>query len=357
MVKFQHYSGGRTRSDRIRELLAANHEVFQMNINPKNQEKLPSDVAGKETGLSVPFLPSRSHVFDICLKFFSAAIAPLACSDFDPDLVYVYNSWQHLPFAGWLLSRYYSVPLVIGVNDHRFKEGLVDGFVHGWLRDTILKSADAVILESGTLESNLPTGLDPSRVIVVPTGVDTDEYDDLEASASTDPMVFYVGRSDDIELLFEAASIIKNEVPGVEIKLAGVEATEYPDVDTDLINFLGYVDDERLKGLLSRAQVCVVPYRKEKTAGRPIKLIEYMAAGNCIVATDHPYNNQLLVDGENGIISDSTPAAFARGIIEGLTQTETRRKLGKQARCDIRELSVKRMQEKLEKALEIAMGS
>lgn len=356
MVKFQRQSGGRTRSMRIRELLGENHDVFQVNINPTNTEPFPEEIQGGDFSVSVPWFPDAFHFSMIGNELLSALRTPFACSDFDPDIVYTYNSWHHLPLAGWLSSRYHNVPLIVGVNDHRSTDGLIKGLAHGWLRNKILLEADAVVLESNTLLSNIPDRIPSENIVEVPTGIDFSEYKRTGADHFDTPTVFYVGRSGDIDLLIDSLSILEERVPGVRVRLAGVDSDEFPDVESESIDFLGYVSDEQLKSELAKSYVCVIPYTDEKTAGRPIKLIEYMAAGKCIVATDNPYNTQLLTDGKNAIVTDTTPEAFASGIIEGITNPELREDLAVQARKDISELSLESMRENLEEVLRVAKG-
>lgn len=79
-----------------------------------------------------------------------------------------------------------------------------------------------------------------------------------------------------------------------------------------------------------------------------------MSASKCIVATDLPFNTQMLTDGENAIITDIDPTFFADGILRALNQPDERDRFAAQAREDVQAYSLEQMEQNLKEALQLA---
>jgi glycosyltransferase involved in cell wall biosynthesis len=349
-IDFGSHSGARTRATRVYSLLAEQYEVAFFNVNTVNTGPIPEGIEGYNLALRPSWLPLTGR------ELIAGSRALFTVETYDPDLIWAYNSFQHTPLIGYATARYLDVPLVVGVNDHRHGEGIKGHLLNNVIRRHVLRSANLLVYESETLERNVSqTGVTPARSIVVPTGVDIDQYYSPETVLSEDPTIFYVGRAKDIDLLLEATKLVRKQVPSVAVRLAGVSGVSYPEyTDTSYITFLGYVPEPQLHREMARSHVVTVPYRSAETAGRPVKLLEYMSAGKCIIATRLPFNTQMLRDGENAIITDPTPESFAEGLIRGLTDRRTRERLASTAREDVTEYSLERMRERLTEAVGIA---
>jgi len=349
-LDFGSHSGALTRASRIYSLLSNHHDVTFFNVNTVNTEPVPEDIEGYNLALRPKWLPLTGR------ELVAGCRTPFVADTHDLDLVWAYNSFQHTPLIGYVTARYLDVPLVVGVNDHRHGQGIKGYLVNNLARRRVLESADLIVYESKTLERNIvESGVMSGRSLVVPTGIDTEDYYLPEVSLSEDPSIFYVGRDKDIDLLLDAAELVHEEVPSVTVRLAGVSADAYPRyAEHPYIEFLGYVSESQLRREMARAHVATVPYRNAETAGRPVKILEYMSVEKCIVATDLPFNTQMLTDGENAIITEATPRSFADGLLRGITNPELRDRLSSQARDDIAEYSLAVMEDKLQRAVRLA---
>lgn len=347
-TRFHMHTGGRRRAKQIYELLDRNHAVYQFNVNSENEGQLPDDIRGEDAAVGIDQLPGSVN------KALTCPYMWLHCDSYDLDLIYSYNSWQNNHLIGWLCSRKLDVPFIVGVNDHRSGSGLVGTITHEWARDNALLAADAIVLESDTLSPDIPDGVDSDKITTAPTGIDVNDYYRPAVEPAETPTIFYGGRSDDIELVFESMADVTRQVPDAELRLAGVDADTFPEVTDDNITFLGYVSEERYRAEMASAHVCVVPYTEETTAGRPVKILEYMAANGCIVATDRPYNTQMLSHRENALIAEPEPDAFAEAIVTALEDADLRTELADQAHEDVQAYSRQQLQTKLEAALDIA---
>jgi len=349
-LDFGPHSGARTRASRIYSLLSKHHDVTFFNVNTVNTEPVPEGIEGYNLALRPRWLPLTGR------ELLAGCRTPFVAGAHDIDLVWAYNSFQHTPLVGYATARYLNVPLVVGVNDHRHGRGVKGYLVNDLARRRVLEAADLLVYESETLERNIEqNGVTPARSLVVPTGIDTEEYYLPDVSLSETPTVFYVGRDKDIDLLLDAAELVHEEVPSVTVRLAGVSADAYPRyAECPFIEFLGYVPELQLREEIARAHVATVPYREAETAGRPVKLLEYMSAEKCIVATDLPFNTQMLTDGENAVITEATSRNFADGLFRALTSPDLRDRLAAQAREDVAAYSLVAMEEKLQQAVQLA---
>jgi len=346
---FHTHTGGRTRATKIYHRLARKHEVELLNVSRSNRAALPDPFDGRDFSATNQRLPGTVREVIAGLR----AIGYCQHSGF--DLVWSYHGWQHTPVVSWLASRVLDVPLIVGVNDHRSGSGIKGRIVNEWLRKRIYEAADALVLESATLRPGLRAlDLDDERMVVVPTGIDIADFYRPEVPERDTPTVFYVGRDKDLDLLFESVPLVAQAVEDLECRVAGVAASDHPSVTDDRISFLGYVSDEQLRTEMAQSHVCVVPYREADTAGRPVKLLEYMSAGKCIVGTDLPFNAQMIRDGENGLLADPTPRAFAASLRRALTEPALREELATQARKDVETYSLETMDENLERAVSVA---
>lgn len=120
-------------------------------------------------------------------------------------------------------------------------------------------------------------------------------------------------------MLFDSLQIIVRETNDVKLILPGqpICVDEYKKVLLDMglidyVDFLGYRRDiEKLVGL---SDISVSPSKRE---GLPVNLIEAMAIGNAIVATDVRGNNDLVEDGVNGyLVKVGDSETMAQRILE-----------------------------------------
>jgi glycosyltransferase involved in cell wall biosynthesis len=349
-LDFGSHSGARTRASRIYSLLSSHHDVTFFNVSTVNTEPVPEGIDGYNLALRPDWLPLTGR------ELIAGCRTPFVADSHSVDLIWAYNSFQHTPIIGYVTARSLDVPLIVGVNDHRHGQGIKGHLVNNLARRRVLQSANLLVYESATLKRNIAeSGVTPERSLIVPTGIDIEEYYLPNISLSEEPSVFYVGRDKDIDLLLDAAELVHEEVPSATVRLAGVSADTYPRYsDRSYIEFLGYVSESQLRREMARAHVTTVPYRDSDTAGRPVKILEYMSAKKCIVATDLPFNTQMLTDQKNAIIIEATPQAFANGLLRGITDPDLRDRLSSQARDDVTDYSLTTMEEKLQQAVQLA---
>lgn len=96
------------------------------------------------------------------------------------------------------------------------------------------------------------------------------------------------------------------------------------------VEFLGHVPRTRLPWLMEQTDIVVLASRWE---GLPVSIIESMAFGKPVVATDAGGNSELVEDGVTGrIVPVGDEEALAEALCQLIEAPETRRRMGAEAR-------------------------
>lgn len=202
-------------------------------------------------------------------------------------------------------------------------------------------------------------GVDPSRVHVTPGWIDMERFASRGAGPEPaarlrlglppgDPVVLYVGRvfwMKGLRYLAEAIPAVLRAHPRARFVLAG--RLQEPEeralvegiiaeagVDADRLVWTGDLPYEVIPSAYRAADVFVLPSLVE-TQG--LVLLEAMASGLPVVATDLPAVRELIVPGETGLlVPPRDPAALAGAVAGLLGDPALRRRLGEAARAHVR---------------------
>lgn len=211
--------------------------------------------------------------------------------------------------------------------------GLVDRVV------CVSEDARRVAIEKG--------GVAPSRVVTLINGVDVDRFGEAKTGEATDlpagkPAVGIVARLTPVKdhrNLFRAFAAVLETYPSARLYVVGdgeIRAELEDDV-ADLgigggVTFLGNRHD--VPALLRRFDVFVLSSYSE---GLSITLLEAMAAGRPIVATDVGGNPEVVEDGKTGLVVPvRDPGALARAIVWMIEHPDRAREMGERGRERVR---------------------
>ncbi|MCW2746463.1 MAG: glycosyl transferase group 1 [Mycobacterium sp.] len=184
-----------------------------------------------------------------------------------------------------------------------------------------------------------------STPVVIPNGVDVAAY--AQAGPLPDrpagPLIAFVGRIDEprkgLQVLLEALPAIVAHVPDATVWVAGpgdVEevAAALPPWLRPAVRLLGMVDEATKRALYAAADVYVAPHTGQESFG--IVLLEAMAAGTAVVASDIEAFRRVLGDGRLGrLFPPGNAAALAAAVCALLVDRAERARLVDAARIAV----------------------
>ena len=228
-----------------------------------------------------------------------------------------------------------------------------------------LKSSVRVICVSNSAKAHLISvwGVSEEKIAVFPNAVDVERFQpqpeftsDIRARFGIDdnPLVVFVGSFfpyQDVKGLLEAFAALLVDYPQVRLLLVG-EGEQYPEMvkyasslglDSS-VKFTGFLAHAEIPSIMSAADIAVAPYARiedNNFLGSSMKLVEYLASGTAVIASDNGQINDVIRDGVNGLL---VPAGNVNALVSALVKlinnTQYRQELGKQARRDaLREYS------------------
>jgi phosphatidylinositol alpha-mannosyltransferase len=174
-----------------------------------------------------------------------------------------------------------------------------------------------------------------SDAVEIPNGVDVGSFASaplLDGYPRPGKSVLFLGRFDEprkgMALLLGALPTLVKRFPDIEILVVGRgdgdELREDAGKLARHLRLLGQVDDAQKASAMRSADVYCAPHIGGESFG--IVLVEAMAAGTAVVASDLDAFRRVLVDGKAGrlVAVDDAPA-LAAGLIEVLENDDTRR--------------------------------
>jgi len=189
------------------------------------------------------------------------------------------------------------------------------GAVHRLVDRMVGAFADAVVANSlAVREACLRSGVPSAKTVLIRNGVDLEHFRPGRGRkrgairiVGKRRVVGFAGRlvpEKGLEYLLQAIDVVSRELPDVLLLVAG-DGELLPELErrygeTDHIGFLGHVDDVR--DLYDVLDVFVLPSLWE---GLPNAVIEAMACGLPVVATDVGGTGELVDDGRTGLLVPS----------------------------------------------------
>lgn len=302
------------------------------------------DQHGGITVVKAPFLPVYPFHVDIHGFFVNRILDQM---NQDLDVIHV-----HSPLAPRIEA---SLPIVLTVHttvveDAKHKEALTPSVILNKLVTRIssrriiagqINNAACVTTVSASVKQKLNEHYGVADALVVGNGVDSDMFHPAERTADTDSFVFSVGRlnygkgfSDLIEAMGLLASR-DEQLPTLSIAGEGplensLKAQASEAGVRENVSFIGFRPQEELIPLYQDATMFVLPSRYE---GLPTVLLEAMACGSPVIATNISGSAEVVTDGDNGVlVPPGQPAAMADAILSLLHDPDRRQNLGRRAR-------------------------
>ncbi len=218
--------------------------------------------------------------------------------------------------------------------------GLRDPFSQWVIRAVIRRAAAITTMNEEMRQRLIELGADPERTYVLPMGADTTG---IRATASQESCVpgrlLFVGRlveKKGLAVLLEALRELDSS--GIELRVVGdgpLRAKLTERAAGLPVKFVGALQRTELAREYGAADVVVfpsVPAASGDQDGLPVALLEAMAAGCSVVASDLPGLRDAIRDGESGLlVAPGDSHALAATLRELLADAGHRRRLGAMA--------------------------
>jgi sugar transferase (PEP-CTERM/EpsH1 system associated) len=210
------------------------------------------------------------------------------------------------------------------------------------LEKEALRRFDHCFVTSEVDKQSLRNGSERKEVVVVPNGVDTDQFSYGALAGRSDRALIFTGNmsySPNVKAVCyfveQVFPIIKKEVPGVKFRIVGAEPSRaVTQLDQkEGVEVRGFV--ESIAECLKKATVSVCPL--QSGAGIQNKVLEAMSTGTPVVAT--PIAIEGIEGGEEGThyLVGKNEDEIADRIIELLYDSGRRMQIGRRARQFIEE--------------------
>lgn len=260
---------------------------------------------------------------------------------FKPDVTLAFFGLPSGAVA-WLLKKSYGIPYVVSLRggdvpgfrpyDFWLYHKLAMPFLHG-----IWRNASTVAANSQGLR-DLAAAFDPTiNISIIPNGVDLERFSITRHDWSP-PRILSVGRvvyQKGYDLALLALAGLKHlewewRIAGDGPQLPALQAMIEEHGLQERVHFLGWQTTEDLKEQYAYANLFLFPSRHE---GMPNAVLEAMASGLPVVATNIAGNQELVVNGETGtLVPVEDVTALREALRSLLTQAEMRKKMGGTAR-------------------------
>lgn len=262
-----------------------------------------------------------------------------------PDVVHVHGTYPPYSIIPLITKKYPVVVTLHGIvsieSMYSLKNRLfLRNIIYTGLEKQAIRQADRLIAVSPSIyEICLKMGANPSKVNLIPNGIDIDEYESENKNIIT-PSILYMGRLvkiKGIDILIKALPTIKNLYPNIKLHIAGTGG-QYNRINslveklnlTENVVFLGNVFGFEKRCLIASTDILILPSRYEAFG---IVLLEAMASSKPVVASDVGGIPYIVDDGKTGLLfEEGNIDELAKHVLKLLADKSMRLNMGKAGR-------------------------
>ncbi len=311
--------------------------------------------AGKIANTNVtPILPSK-----------------LLRADFDLLHAHLPTPWS----ADWsaIISKIKSKPLVLTYHNDIVGEGIANhiaNFYNLIALKLILKTANKIIITHSKYLKSARLKKYNDKIEVIPIGVDIEKFKPSNIKKEEN-ILFFLSVLDEfhrykgLDYLLKALVIVKEEIPDVKLmvggkgKLLGYYKNMVKSMNLEKnVDFVGFIPEEKLVEYYNKCDIFVLPSISQKQEGFGIVLLEAMACGKPVVATEMVGVAEDVRKNNVGIIVPPKDIeTLASAVVKALDDKELARKMGEDGRRLVEEkYTWKRVAEMIEKVYNDTLG-
>lgn len=253
-----------------------------------------------------------------------------------PDIIDIWNL-NGISLSPLIAALRFRLPLVIHTNDHTFAAHagrclclpVIRKHIPNVIFYSLLKRASFRIIAISNYIRNIliERGFSGTNVAVINSGVDISMFRPMNIGSGPRFTILYVGRlhpDKGIHILLRAfASCVKNH-KDAELTIVGAGSSDYQWTLSCLasslnisraVRFLGKINHEELYEIYNSADVFVYPSTWSEPFGRAI--LEAMACGVPVIASNVGGISEIIVNGKNGVLVNPNDVhALASALME-----------------------------------------
>ncbi len=227
------------------------------------------------------------------------------------------------------------------------------GFEQSWLgnrlttyREHLCVSLADVVISVGSLLAELRKNQGAARTVVIPNGVNYGLFAMAQRKSPHPPTLIYTGRLAEawgVDVSIEGFARVHDEMPEARYLIIGYNEGPYIGYLHNLVDQLGLSDSvlflgpkryEELPHYLAEADIGVALHKPNELMryAFPLKVVEYMAAGLAVVGTEVGETKKLILEGESGRCVPCSSQAFARAVLDMLSDSAALAGYGQRAK-------------------------
>jgi len=274
------------------------------------------------------------------------------------NLVHLHGHFSFLSFFGSFLTRFLKIPYVITDHGEGLPLSLISR-IHGIIRSSLMAKhvlgLSRKIISVNLYEVRALTrryGLSRDKIIVIPNGVDTCQFNMLPTSNQVlfsewqDKKVVLSGgvlaQWKGFEFLIHAMKLVVREDEDTRLLITGdgPDRSRLQDIVASLglreyVKFLGYCEANLIPSYHKLSYMYVLPSIYDVC---PTSVLEAMASGKPVIVTSFGGQKELVADGKNGMIVPPTDAkSLSKAMLTLLSSEDLALRMGKEGRKMVEE--------------------
>jgi glycosyltransferase involved in cell wall biosynthesis len=273
---------------------------------------------------------------------------------YKPDLIYKRHA--NYDAAPILVARHNNVPIILEVN-RLYSQGGTAYFeppnfpqLAKKFEVWICSNADKVIVVSTPMKDELlHIGVPKEKIIVMPNGANPGKFKPLDSflikknyNLDGKTVLGFVGilwKWHGVELLLEVFSEIQHQVENLHLLIIGdgpiqssLEEFVRKNSLQNHVTFTGRVSHNEVVQYIAAMDIAILPAERRAHAS-PMKILEYMAMEKPTIAPKMRNIEDIITDGEDGILFEpENKQALKMAILSLVYDKKLREKIGKKAR-------------------------
>lgn len=294
-----------------------------------------------------------------------------------PDIIHAHGYQVFTTDAALIASKLKKAPLVLTL--HGFPRGF-DKLAHRAYfnligKETLRKAKKIISVSRIVAREFKAIGVSEEKMAIIPNGIDLEEYKQLPVGdlfrkrldiKENEKIVLTIGRLERIkgfQYLIRALPSIIKEVGSTKLVMAGPDfnygvklkkIAEETNVQDNVI-FYGPINGKEKFEAFSAANIVAVPSLYE---GFGMLLLEAMAAGKPLVATNTGAAPEIIQNGKNGILADLGDTEDLAGkIVKLLSDDQLMYLIGQESRKTVEAFGWEKVSEQIHKLYIDCLGS